>query len=113
MLEYKQSVYVLNNFQYPVKSGVPPEEVATLAKHIIESCPNLKLEGLMTIGKYGYNPEDGPNPDFLCLRKCREDVCENLNIDWKQFQLSMGMSTDYEQAVSLNFAPKFPWCITS
>ncbi|GLV35896.1 uncharacterized protein CBL_09886 [Carabus blaptoides fortunei] len=84
-----------------VKSGVPPEEVATLAKYIMESCPNLKLEGLMTIGKYGYNPEDGPNPDFLCLRKCRQDVCQSLNIDWKQFQLSMGMSTDYEQAVEL------------
>lgn len=55
----------------------------------------------MTIGKYGYNPEDGPNPDFLTLIKCREDVCKSLGLDWKKFHLSMGMSTDYEQAVSV------------
>lgn len=54
----------------------------------------------MTIGKYGYNPADGPNPDFICLKQCRDDICQNLGLDWKKLHLSMGMSTDYEQAVS-------------
>lgn len=53
----------------------------------------------MTIGKYGYNPEDGPNPDFVRLKQCRDDICQNLGLDWKKVHLSMGMSSDYEQAV--------------
>lgn len=56
----------------------------------------------MTIGKFGYNPEDGPNPDFVCLKKCREEICKNLGLDWKEMHLSMGMSNDFEQAVIIN-----------
>lgn len=53
----------------------------------------------MTIGKFGYNPADGPNPDFLSLRSCRDEVCQKLNLDWKKINLSMGMSDDFEHAV--------------
>lgn len=88
--------------QFLEKNGIPPSEVETLTKYILNECKNLKLEGLMTIGKYGYNPEDGPNPDFVCLKQCRDEICQNLGLDWKELNLSMGMSTDYEQAVSNN-----------
>lgn len=84
------------------KSGVEPEEILNIATHIREKCENLQLEGLMTIGKFGYNPADGPNPDFLCLRECRDKLAKSLNINSKDLQLSMGMSTDFEQAVSIN-----------
>ena len=32
------------------KSGVAPDEAAALCQHILESCPHLRLRGLMTIG---------------------------------------------------------------
>lgn len=54
----------------------------------------------MTIGKFGYNVEDGPNPDFICLKQCRDEICERLGLDWKNINLSMGMSDDFEHAVS-------------
>ncbi len=38
------------------KSGVAPEGVLELAQHIIQSCPSLHLEGLMTIGAAGEDP---------------------------------------------------------
>lgn len=61
----------------------------------------------MTIGKYGYNPNDGPNPDFICLKNCRETLSKELNWDWRKLDLSMGMSTDYEQAVRNFFSSLF------
>ena len=44
---------------------------------------------------------NGPNPDFLCLRKCRDDLCKELGKDWKTVNLSMGMSNDFEHAIEL------------
>lgn len=32
------------------KSGVAPDETAALCEHILDSCPHLRLRGLMTIG---------------------------------------------------------------
>lgn len=55
--------------------------------------------GLMTIGKFGYDIANGPNPDFICLIKCREKVRDELGIDIEDIELSMGMSNDYEHAV--------------
>lgn len=58
----------------------------------------------MTIGMFGYDVTKGPNPDFLCLKECRENVSKELGIDLTKMELSMGMSNDYEQAVIL---PKY------
>lgn len=56
------------------KSGVDPEQCVDVCKHIVESCPQLKLSGLMTIGMFGRDP-NVENPDFkvtllivLCIR---------------------------------------------
>ncbi|KAG5884582.1 hypothetical protein JTB14_032676 [Gonioctena quinquepunctata] len=83
------------------KNGIPPTEICNVTKFVLDECSNLHLEGLMTIGKFGYNPEDGPNPDFLCLKNCRDEICQNLGLDWKNVGLSMGMSDDYEHAIEL------------
>lgn len=48
---------------------------------------------------FGYNIANGPNPDFICLIKCREKISDELGIDMKNIELSMGMSSDYEHAV--------------
>lgn len=82
------------------KSGCAVEEVTSLVSHVMNNCNNLKFAGLMTIGKYGYDPADGPNPDFIALKSCRKTVCESLDLKESDLELSMGMSTDYEHAVS-------------
>ncbi|KAL6257150.1 hypothetical protein P5V15_012082 [Pogonomyrmex californicus] len=91
----------VNTSQEKEKNGCDVAEVSTLVKYVIENCPNLKFIGLMTIGMFGYDVSNGPNPDFICLIKCREKVCDELGIDMKDIELSMGMSSDYEHAIEL------------
>lgn len=81
------------------KQGCECEEAPTVVKHIVENCKNLNFMGLMTIGAYGYDIANGPNPDFIALKECRENVCKSLGMDTKNVEISMGMSTDYEHAV--------------
>ena len=81
------------------KNGCDIAQVSTLVKYVLENCSNLNFMGLMTIGMYGYDIKDGPNPDFICLIKCREKIHDELGIDVKDIELSMGMSSDYEHAV--------------
>lgn len=90
----------MNFFLISAKSGCEIEKASTMVKHVIENCPNLDFIGLMTIGEYGYDVSKGPNPDFLTLKECKANVCKDLNIDTKKVELSMGMSTDFEHAVS-------------
>ncbi|KAG5181979.1 hypothetical protein JKP88DRAFT_269998 [Tribonema minus] len=76
------------------KSGVDPEGAPTLAKHVVEDCPNLELKGLMTIGA----PDD-----FECFNRlaaCRHEVAEALGVDAASLELSMGMSGDFEEAIA-------------
>lgn len=54
----------------------------------------------MTIGKFGYDYSLGPNPDFLCLLDCHKNVCNKFNLPPENVAISMGMSDDFEQAVS-------------
>ena len=53
----------------------------------------------MTIGKFGHDYSTGPNPDFTCLMKCHQDLCEQFNIKVEDVHVSMGMSDDFEEAV--------------
>ncbi|KAF7993550.1 hypothetical protein HCN44_010145 [Aphidius gifuensis] len=100
--DHKINVMVqVNTSNEPEKSGCKIEETSALVKHILENCKNLKFSGLMTIGAYGYDPSNGPNPDFLSLKKCREIVSNELSLDINNIELSMGMSTDYEHAIEL------------
>uniref|UniRef100_A0A915EYQ1 Pyridoxal phosphate homeostasis protein n=1 Tax=Echinococcus canadensis TaxID=519352 RepID=A0A915EYQ1_9CEST len=81
------------------KGGVAVSDLVDLYKAVFECCPHLNLRGLMTIGRYGYDENLGPNPDFLCLYDCRNMVCDALGISKHSLHLSMGMSSDYEMAV--------------
>lgn len=38
-----------------------------------------------------------------CLVRCRDEVCAELGLQVSDVELSMGMSGDFEQAVSCNF----------
>ncbi|XP_066149795.1 pyridoxal phosphate homeostasis protein [Euwallacea fornicatus] len=83
------------------KSGISVSEVTEITDYVLKECHNLRFEGLMTIGEYGYDYSKGPNPDFLCLIKCRDEVCKKLSLDWKKVELSMGMSNDFDRAIEM------------
>lgn len=42
-----------------------------------------------------------PNDDFLILQQTRDKVAKGLGRDPEQLELSMGMSSDFEQAIEL------------
>jgi len=93
------------------KSGCTPSEAPQLAVQIRDQCPLLKIIGLMTIGKYdNYDKVEGINPDFKALRDCRTPVAQALAVPADQIELSMGMSGDFEHAVSLNLISSFLAC---
>lgn len=59
----ERSVLSLVNFVLE-KGGVAVADLVGLYKAVSENCPHLNLCGLMTIGRYGYDQNLGPNPDF-------------------------------------------------
>ncbi|PNW88015.1 hypothetical protein CHLRE_01g010848v5 [Chlamydomonas reinhardtii] len=80
------------------KYGVEPTECVSLAKHIAQNCPKLRLAGLMTIGM----PDYSSRPEcFICLSGCRDAVATELGLRPEQLELSMGMSGDFEQAIEM------------
>ena len=77
------------------KSGVSPEDVATLAKEI-EQMPNLILRGLMSIPESVTSYEEQLNA-FMTLATIKETlVASHPQID----TLSMGMSGDLKAAIA-------------
>ncbi|CAI9593105.1 unnamed protein product [Staurois parvus] len=84
------------------KHGLSPSGTVDLVKHIKGNCPGLEFVGLMTIGSFGHDLTRGPNPDFQLLLKQREEVCEKLGLPAEEVELSMGMSSDFEHAVSVD-----------
>lgn len=83
-----------------------------LARHVLSACPHLALRGLMTIGAYAASTSSAPNPDFIALRSTRTHLLAALrrpgtgdasplplpeNEDG--WELSMGMSADFAEAV--------------
>lgn len=69
-------------------------------EYVRKSCPHLEFAGLMTIGAFDYDPSQGSNPDFVKLLQCRDDLSQKLGISIADIEVSMGMSADFEQAVS-------------
>ena len=78
------------------KSGMKPKEVEPTVRHIMESCPRLTVEGLMTMAPFSENPEEA-RPYFRRLRELRDRLEQELGVGLPR--LSMGMSGDYEVAV--------------
>jgi pyridoxal phosphate enzyme (YggS family) len=87
------------------KSGTTPRDTTTeLAKHVVDSCPHLKLLGLMTIGAIARSKATGEgeeNEDFVTLREERDRLRKELGVE---LELSMGMSEDFEGAISMGSA---------
>ena len=80
------------------KHGVEPEDAVDLAAHIRKECPNLSFAGFMTIGMKDYTSKP---ENFETLSACRARACEAFGISEEACELSMGMSGDFEQAVTM------------
>jgi PLP dependent protein len=100
----KLKVFVqINTSGEASKSGVSPPAtdnsdtaMVDLCREIVDRCPNLHLQGLMTIGA------PGDVTAFDSLVQCRDVVQNQLAdslVNSPPLELSMGMSDDYEVAI--------------
>lgn len=102
----KLSVHVqVNTSGEEAKSGCAPgEDTVALCRCIVESCPNLRLLGLMTIGAIARSKAttaEHQNEDFVALTEQRDLVSRELGLDADRLELSMGMSEDFEGAIAM------------
>lgn len=92
----------INTSHEAQKGGVfPGSDAVSLTHYLVTKAPNLCLKGFMTIGSYDSQQMQGPNPDFLSLVETRSMICKELDLDPSMFELSMGMSGDFEEAIRL------------
>jgi len=55
--------------------------------------------GIMTIGAFGFDYSNGPNPDFVSLMQVHRSICEAHSLAPDSVLVSMGMSNDFDKAV--------------
>ncbi|KAJ2802522.1 hypothetical protein H4R20_003245 [Coemansia guatemalensis] len=79
------------------KGGIEPHQVEDVVQDILNSCPALHLQGLMTIGSIA-GSQQRPNPDFCTLAELRNGLRQKIGVE---LELSMGMSDDFEHALEL------------
>ena len=77
----------------------------------IQYIKNDRFSGFMTIGEEGdLNAFKARKIKFSYifqnLRTTRDEICQKLNLNIAEMELSMGMSADYEQAVSKKILKK-------
>lgn len=86
------------------KSGCAPgDETVALCREVAEACPSLQLVGLMTIGAIARSKATTPenkNEDFVALKEQRDLVEKELGLEAGSLELSMGMSEDFEGAIT-------------
>ncbi|CAG9532538.1 unnamed protein product [Cercopithifilaria johnstoni] len=91
----------VNTSKEKQKGGTTSEMAVELAEFIRVNCPSLKFGGFMTIGSFAHSVSEIPNKDFMELFKVRKTFCELTNESEGSFELSMGMSDDFEAAIML------------
>ena len=83
----------INSANEESKSGVSGEEAEDIYTQIIESCPQIKLKGVMSIGAHSENQQE--------IKKSFE-ATYNIYDNLKRYDAticSMGMSNDYQLAI--------------
>ncbi|KAF0853119.1 mitochondrial PLPDE III YBL036c euk domain-containing protein [Andalucia godoyi] len=78
------------------KSGCDPSHAENLVRHVLDTCPALRVKGLMTIGSPNPSP---PNRDFELLRTLRNQCQVTFAGRVCDLELSMGMSHDFVLAI--------------
>ncbi len=80
------------------KFGLDPKDVPQVFREILDSCPNVRIRGLMHIAPWSEDPEE-IRPYFKEVKDLFDTLAEvkHPNADFKY--LSMGMSHDFETAI--------------
>lgn len=84
----------INSAKEDSKAGVMPEDAVELYKNILDTCPNLKLKGVMSIGAH-VEDEKIIKESFKTTKKIYDELT-SLGAKY----CSMGMSSDYELAIA-------------
>ena len=84
----------INSAREDSKSGVLPEVAVEIYKQIIDTCPNLRLKGVMSIGSH-VEDENVIKDSFKTTKKIYDELSPLGAI-----YCSMGMSSDYELAIA-------------
>lgn len=88
----------VNSAEEESKFGITTDETEGMINYILESCPNIRLRGLMCIAPFEENPDD-VRVFFAQVKEQydRFSKIEHERLDFKY--LSMGMSHDFEVAI--------------
>lgn len=88
----------VNTSREDSKSGIAPENAEELIT-ALRDCDRMRLRGLMTIGLPGQSPEE-IRPSYSDLRELSARLINAGVMDPEANELSMGMSNDFELAIS-------------
>ena len=88
----------VNSAMEESKFGITTEETGELIGQILETCPNVRIRGLMCIDPFEDNPDDA-RVYFAEVKKLYDKYgqIDHPMLDFKY--LSMGMSNDFEVAI--------------
>jgi len=82
------------------KFGVATEDAQNLIESILESCPNVRIKGLMCMAPFEENPEDTAIY-FAKVKSLYDEYIKEKKHERLDFSiLSMGMSHDFEVAIN-------------
>lgn len=84
----------INSAYEDTKSGVMPENAIEIYKQILQTCPNIRLKGVMSIGAHTQD-EKIIKESFKTTKKIY-----NLLVPFGAKYCSMGMSSDFELAIA-------------
>jgi len=83
----------INSAKEETKSGISPELAINTYQQIKETCPNINLKGVMTIGAHSDNQKE-----IINSFKLTYSIFDKLKKDGAKV-CSMGMSSDFELAI--------------
>lgn len=88
----------VNSAMEESKFGITTEETGQLIRDILDTCPNVRLRGMMCIAPFEDNPEDA-RVYFEQVKALYDEYgkMDHPNLDFRY--LSMGMSNDFEVAI--------------
>ena len=83
----------INSAKEETKSGLEPEKAIDIYNEILETCPNIKLQGVMTIGAHSDNEKE-----IIKSFELTYSIFEKLKNKGAKI-CSMGMSNDFKLAI--------------
>lgn len=84
----------INSAKEESKTGVIPEDAIKIYKEILDTCPNIRLKGVMSIGAHVEDREVIKNSFNIT-----KDIYDELTAFGAKY-CSMGMSNDFELAIA-------------